>query len=283
MGQFLETVREAIAQWWVDLSERAPQVLIVLLILAGGLWFSGVIKGLVSRGLRYRRADPEFSVVLARILQWGVITLGILVAAQQAGLDITAFLTGLGILGFTVGFALQDVSKNFIAGMLILVQQPFQLGDTIEVAGFTGTILEINLRDTEMRTSDGLRVRIPNGDVFTSPILNYTGLLKRRIQLSVGVAYDSDLDSVRIVALKALKSLPGVLDDPAIDLRFESFGDYAIQLSIYYWYDESQTGYSDALDGGIRAVKAAFDAAHIEIPVTLQNININRSQVTGID
>lgn len=275
MNQFFENLSQAFAEWWLTLGEKAPQILFAIFILILGLYLARLVKGLVQSGLRYRKADPEISVVMARIVQWTIIVLGALIAAQQAGLEITAFLAGLGILGFTVGFALQDVSKNFVAGMLILIQQPFELGDTIKVAGFTGTILEISLRDTEMRTVDGLRVRIPNGDVFTSPILNYTGVQQRRLQLNFGVAYDSDLEQVRRVALEALHSVPGVLDNPPIDFRFEAFGDYAILLNILYWYDENQTGYSEALDAGIRLIKKAFDEAGIEIPVPYQKIKLS--------
>lgn len=275
MDGFFENLSQAFSDWWLALGEKVPQILFALLVLVLGLYLARLVKGLVERGLRYRKADPELSVALARIAQWTVIGLGVLVAAQQTGVDITAFLAGLGIIGFTIGFALQDVSKNFVAGMLLLFQQPFDLGDTIEVAGFTGTVLSINLRDTEIRTVDGLQVSIPNGDVFTSAILNYTDVSRRRLQLSYGVAYDSDLEQVRQVTLKALRDVPGVLEDPAIDFRFEAFGDFAIQLSVYYWYDEKQTGYSDALDAGIRQIKQAYDKAGIEIPAPYQKIQID--------
>ena len=266
-----------IEQWWANLSiaEQAPQILMATLIVVLGLVLARFLKGLAQRGLRYRKTDPELSLVLARLVQWTVIVGAILVSADQVGIDITAFLTGLGILGFTLGFALQDVSKNFVAGLLILLQQPFELGDTIEVSGFTGTVLDINLRDTEMRTVDGLRVRIPNGDVFTSPILNYTNVANRRLQLTFGVAYGSDLETVRQASIQALQGVPGVLEDPPIDFRFEALNAYAIQVLIYYWYSETETGYSAALDGGGTALNAAFQQSGIEIAVPYQKVRVS--------
>lgn len=279
MSQVLENVRQSLADWWQQLGQSASEIAIGLLILILGLYLARWLRNLVARGLQHRRTDAEISLVIARIVQWGVVTIAILVSADQVGLDITAFLTGIGILGFTVGFALQDVSKNFVAGMLILIQQPFELGDTIEVSGFTGTVLNINLRDTEMRTADGLRVRIPNGDVFTSPILNYTDVASRRLELAFGVAYGSDLEVVRQASLAAIRSVPGVLDDPAVDFRFEAFTDYAIQVRIYYWYSEAETGYSAALNGGITALNAAFKDKGIEIAVPYQRVQI--SEIPG--
>ena len=176
--------------------------------------------------------------------------------------------------GFGGGFALQDVSKNFIAGLLLLLQQPFKLGDTIQVSGFSGTIIDINLRDTEIRTMDGLRVRIPNGEIFTQPVLNFTGVRQRRLYIKVGVAYDTDLEVARQAALDTIKAIPGVLNDPEVGVHFESFGDFAIQMNIFYWYDESQTSYPVALDAGIRGIKAAFKAADIVIPFPVHELKM---------
>ena len=269
---------ENISVWFQSILDQASQnaglILTAFAAFLLGLYMARLAASLVQRGLRYRKTDAELTLLLGRVVQWTIFTAVILFSAQQFGVDITAILTGLGILGFTLGFALQDVSKNFIAGLLILLQQPFELGDTIQVSGFTGTILDINLRDTELRTVDGLRVRIPNGEIFTQPVLNFTGAHKRRLNIQVGVAYTTDLDKARQVALEAIKSIPGVLEDPAVDLRFESFGDHAIQLGVFYWFDANETGYSQALDAGISRLKAGFDRAGIEMPVPYRELRL---------
>lgn len=261
-----------------QLSANAGTILVAILLLLIGFYAAHVVQSIVLRGLRYRKTDPELAILLGRTVQWTIIVGVILFSAQQAGVDITAILAGLGILGFTLGFALQDVSKNFIAGLLLLLQQPFELGDTIQVSGFTGTIIDINLRDTEIRTVDGLRVRIPNGEIFTQPVLNFTGAEKRRLQIVVGVAYDTDLEKVRAVARKTIQDIPGVLYDPAIDLRFESFGDFAIQMSIFYWFDAGKTSYSQALDAGISGIKTAFEKNGIDIPKPIQEMRMRSSE-----
>ena len=280
MQDVLNDIGKIFTEWWTDLQfiDKAPQIGIAIVILIIGLVAARLIKSLVVRALNYRQADKEVTVLVARIVQWVLVSIGILIAADQIGLDITALLTGLGILGFTLGFALQDVSKNFIAGMLILIQQPFELGDKVEISGFTGTVLAVNLRDTELRAVDGLNVRIPNGDVFTSSIINYSHVQSRRIQISTGVSNDSDLEQVRETALEAINSINGVLDKPAVDLRFISFGENSINLTINYWYDESKTGYDGALDSGITSLKIAFDQAGIIMPGREQTIYVVQSQ-----
>ncbi|HKY78996.1 MAG TPA: mechanosensitive ion channel family protein [Anaerolineales bacterium] len=255
-------------------SENAGIILTAFLFILVGFYIARLISRLIVRGLRYRKVDAELTLLLSRITQWAIIIGVILFSAQQVGVNVTAILAGLGILGFTLGFALQDVSKNFIAGLLLLLQQPFKLGDTIQVSGFSGTIIDINLRDTEIRTMDGLRVRIPNGEIFTQPVLNYTGVKQRRLHIKLGVAYDTDLERARQNALEAIKAIPGVLEDPEVVVHFESFGDFAIQMNIFYWYDESRTSYPVALDAGIRGIKSAFEAAGIIIPFPVHELKM---------
>lgn len=255
-------------------SENAGVILTAFLFILVGLYIARLISRLIVRGLRYRKVDAEPTLLLSRIVQWAIIVGVILFSAQQVGVNVTAILAGLGILGFTLGFALQDVSKNFIAGLLLLLQQPFKLGDTIQVSGFSGTIIDINLRDTEIRTMDGLRVRIPNGEIFTQPVLNYTGVKQRRLHIKLGVAYDTDLERAHQNALEAIRAIRGVLEDPEVVVHFESFGDFAIQMSIFYWYDESQTSYPVALDAGIRGIKSAFEAAGITIPFPVHELKM---------
>lgn len=274
MNEFLQMITTFFDGLVAQVGSQAPAVLLALIAFIAGVYVARLAKTLVQRGLQFRRADPELSLLLGRIVQWGVIIFALLFATQQIGVDVTAFLAGFGILGFTLGFALQDISKNFVSGILMLLQKPFALGDIIEVSGFNGKVLDITLRDTVLLTGDGLRVRIPNGDIFTKPIVNFSRLLRRRVEIKLGVAYKSDLDKVRQIALETIKTIPGVLDDPPIEIGFESFAEHAIRLHIWYWYDESKTSFHRAVDAGISGLKRAFDRAGIEIPVPYRELRL---------
>jgi len=265
-----QNILETLQSWWGGFVENLPNYLAGLLILLVSIYLARLISSLASRGLKRRKTDPEIALLLTRLVRWGLIALGVILALQQAGQDVTALLTGLGILGFTVGFALQDVSKNFIAGILLLIQQPFELGDAIQVADYGGTVMSINLRDTELLSFDGLRVRIPNADIFTNAITNYTRTKHRRLAIKVGVACNSDLKQVNQVALEAISAIPGVMDDPAPAVVFEEFGDFSINLTIYYWLDLEATSYWDGQSSGLTEINAAFESAGIEIPYPTQ-------------
>lgn len=277
MENVWENLSEILFAWWLRIIENLPEVVAGVIIFILSLYLARFLGKLTVRGLKARQADKEISVLMERAVRWGVIALGIVLALQQAGQDVSAFLTGLGILGFTIGFALQDVSANFVAGVLLLIQQPFDIGDFIEVVGYDGKVLTVDLRATELLTSDGRHVTIPNSEVFSNPITNFTRTERRRIALAIGVAYDSDLEQVRQVSLEAVGSIPGVLSDPAPTVVFGGFGDTAINLTIYYWYSTSETGGNDAKDGGIVAIKQAYDKAGVEMPYPTQTIYLKNN------
>jgi small-conductance mechanosensitive channel len=249
-----------------------------LLIFIVGLLIASWAARATVKALKLRKVDDELIVLFRMIVRWGIVILAFYFAAETlAPGQLTAFIAGLGIAAFTVGFALQDVAKNFFAGILLLLQQPFEIGDTIEVAGYTGNVLNITLRSTEMRTSDGRFVSIPNADVFVSPIVNFTQAPRRRVELAIGVAYDSDLDQVSRTAIAAIQDIPGLLDDPTPSVTFNNFGDSAIGFSLFYWLDMAEIGFGDGQTLGIKAVKQAFEIAGIEMPYPTQTILMDQS------
>jgi small-conductance mechanosensitive channel len=249
-----------------------PDLIIALIIFVASVYLAGLVRKLVKNTARIRNTDPELRQLLGTVIYWTLLVLGTTAALNQVGFDLTAFLTGLGIVGFTIGFAIQDVSKNFIAGLLLLVQQPFDIGDAIEVAGFGGTVVAVDLRATEMKTFDGRLVQIPNADVFTNAVINYSRADKRRVEVAVGIAYDSDLDLVRETTLLSAARVEGSLEDPAPFMMFNSFGGSAIECLLYFWVDTNDTDPFTAKDSCIYILNEAFRAADIHIPRPAQDL-----------
>jgi len=272
----MDPVAQVLESMLVDILAFLPDLMVSLVVFFFGLYLAGYLARLLSRTLERRKTDPETRILVVKIFRWAIIILGLTIALQQIGFDLSAFLAGLGIIGFTIGFALQDVSKNFVSGLLLLLQQPFDIGDVIEVAGYSGTVANVDLRATEIYTFDGQNVLIPNGDVFTRPIKNYSRFDNRRVDINVGVAYDSNLDLVRKTALEAITSIDGVLPDPAPTLIFNNFGDSSIDCTIYFWINTKNTGYLDAIDASIVNIKTAFKTKGIEIPTPIHTVLLPR-------
>lgn len=264
MESYLDTFIE-------NLIKGIPNMLTALAIFIGSIYLGRALSRVLDRVLRIRNAPEGVRELLVDTVRVSIIVIGIITALQRF-FDVTAFLAGLGILGFTVGFALQDVMKNFAAGIILLIQQPFHIDDFIGVDGFDGQVLEIDLRATEIRALDGRIVSIPNADVLANPIINYTRANRRRIELPVGVGYDTDTELTRKVVLEAIQNVPGFMEEPAPVVVFSSFGDSALELNTYFWIDTSITGLFDAQDSAFTLIKNALDKEGIDIPFPIRTV-----------
>ena len=264
------TLQNLIAQFVLFL----PKLVVALVLFILGIYVANVLTRLVRSGLERRRLNLEATQVITQITRWSLYLLVAVTALQQVDFNLTAFVAGLGIIGFTIGFALKDISENFVAGMMLLLQRPFDLGDVVRIEDFRGRVSDVSLRATELETLEGENVILPNGLVYTSPITNYSRRNLARIALDVGVAYDSDLDQVRAAALEAIDGAPLVLKEPAPYVVFRTFGDSSIDLTVFYWIDGSQTPQFRASDLGVPAIKKAFEAAGIEIPYPIHTVQM---------
>jgi len=237
-----------------------------LILLAAHLlskWLTKLLRNSMERGQR----DPELIVLLEMLTRLGILTVGIIIALEQiAPGRFNSLIAGLGIGGIAIGFGLQDIINNFISGILILLQQPFEIGDSIEVSDFSGTVLNISVRETELKTWDGRIVIIPNGDVYKSSVVNYSKSVHRRVSLTVGVGYDSDLDKVARVTHQVISALPGVLKEPPPSVTFQNFGESSIDFALQFWIDTTEVGINDAQDAAIKALKEVFDREGIDLP-----------------
>lgn len=248
-----------------------PRFFTALVIFVVSFYLSKIVSKIARKLLDARQPTPNAAKLIEDVVRWGILTLGVIMSIQQF-VDVTAFLAGLGILGFTVGFALQDVMKNFAAGVILLVQHPFRVGDAILVQEFEGTVRAIDLRSTEMLTHDGRVVILPNSEVLNHPIINYTRSTERRIDVQVGVAYGSDLALARQAALDAVESLSYILQNPAPAVAFHLFNASSIDLLVQFWVNTGQVSMSVARNDALEAVAAAFAAKGIEIPFPVQRV-----------
>jgi len=273
MQDIFKNLIELLNKWIQSFQDNLPQFIAGLVVLLVSLYLARLVSRLTRRSLERRHSDPEISMLIERLVRWGVIILGIVLALEQAGQDVTTLITGLGILGFTVGFALQDVSANVLSGILLLSEQPFSIGDSIEVAGNGGVVAAVNLRATRMTAFDGRKLVVPNRDILTNPIINYSRAKRRRIELDMGVAYDSDLVRVRQVILDAILKIEGVLQDPAPELVYNQFGDTTIHFTLYYWVDLKVVDFFEATSRGVMEIKSALDAVGLGISFPVQVVH----------
>jgi small-conductance mechanosensitive channel len=260
---------DALKRFWYTLSGEYGHFGRAALILLGGLIVSRLVKRLVqtpalraSQLLILRRFASGITLIVA--IGW---------ALSELGLNLGYLLGAAGVLTLAVGFASQTSVSNLISGLFLMSEQPFVVGDTIEVGGKLGEVRAIDLLSVKLRTPDNLLVRIPNEAMLKSNVTNLTHFPIRRLEMPIGVAYDSDFDRVRDVLLEVVAGIPECLVEPAPLVRFQGFGDSALLLDVAVWVPTAKM-----LEMRTRipvAVKAALDAAGIVIPFPQRTLYVH--------
>lgn len=223
--------------WRDTLIRNIPGIVLAIIVLLVALILDDRVQRWVERIVGIRERHRELARLLGRMARWSVIIVALLVIVSIFKLTqvVTAFVASLGIVGLVIAFALQDITKNFAAGVLLLIQRPFRLDDRIKVKDFEGIVIDVSLRATALRTADGEEVLVPNADVYTSPITNYTRYPRRRYHVALPVPATLPVDQVRQQLEAALRSLPDVQSDPAPGVTITSVTNDSVTLDATYW------------------------------------------------
>ncbi len=258
------TIVEMVNGFFAQLPIIAVGIVVFLIFLG----IASVARRVIMAASAKAHFDSMLGSLLARIGYFLVVIFGLFVAIVVIfpGVSPGDLFAGLGIGSVALGFAFKDVLQNLFAGFLILLYRPFHLGDQIKINDFEGTVEEINVRATKIKTYDGERVVIPNNDLYMDAVLVRTAFASRRTKIVVGIGYDDDLEKARRVMLHVLKNTEGVLDDPAPDVDAYELADSSVNMRLLYWSDPVQSSVRKTTDRVISGVKKALDAAGIEIP-----------------
>lgn len=264
---------QAIYQEWLTafllfLPKLIAGIVIFILTLIGAGFIARWARRLSARQVE----SPEVQQLIYRITHWTVLILGTIAALDQVEFNVTGFLAGLGIVGFTIGFALQDIARNFISGLILLYRQPFNIGHFIEVAGHSGIVRDINIRDIEIETLDGDMVIIPNNSVFENPIVNMSLLQFRRRTVMIGLGYEEDADRAMDIFLEAIRSVEGVVDDPAPMIQVVSMDDSVLTISAFFWVDQKKGGLLKIHSDVLTAINTASIEHKINLPYPIQTV-----------
>ena len=253
-----------------------------ILTLIFGIWLSRRASRLTADWLsRVDRLDRTLVPIMAALGRYAGLTLTIVITLGNFGVETTSIIAVLGAAGLAVGLALQGTLSNVAAGLMLLFLRPFRIGDWVEAAGVSGSVREIGLFTTTIDTFDNVYISIPNSSIWSSNIINHARYGTRRMDLDIGIGYDSSLD-IAETALMSLAADPRVLSDPAPRFLVVSYGDSAInvRLRAYASYDDFFDLYWDLN----RRLKGVLDEHGIEIPFPQRVIhNLDDRSVAGGD
>lgn len=234
-----------------------------LILLAVGLLLANLLAR-VTRRLTAERLPQQQAHLARRLVYYLTLGLFLIAGLHQLGFQLSVLLGAAGVLSVAVGFASQTSASNLVSGLFLIFEQPFQIGDIIEVGGTTGEVLAIDLLSVKLRTFDNRFVRIPNESIIKSQVTNVTRFPIRRVDVPVAVAYKEDLDGVRGLLLDVADKNTMSLMEPEPKVFFDGFGDSSVNLRLAVWTTRENFL---ALKNGIQAdVKARFDQERVEIP-----------------
>lgn len=220
-----------------------------------------LVAKMVLRGKAKETLLSAFVVSVVSKSCWAVL---IVMVLGRLGVNVGPLIAGLGVTGFILGFAFQESLGNLASGLMIAINQPFKVGDYVIVAGLEGTIMKVDMMATELATADNKKVVIPNKSAWGAPITNFSALGKRRVDLKVGVAYESDMAKAIKVALETISNVPGVLKDPAPSVSIATLEDSEVTLNVRPW--STCADYWSVYSAGYQAVLEAFDKQGLDIP-----------------
>ncbi|MFC5365599.1 mechanosensitive ion channel family protein [Salinirubrum litoreum] len=266
---FPTTVGELLARYGDALVSFAVTVVIfVVSFLVLYLVGRPVLVRVTRRALGARDFSPAVVSLAASIA--GVFALvgafGLAAAVAGFGAVLAAFATLTGALALAVGFAAQDLIANFVAGVFILKDEPFEVGDYIEWSGNGGIVREIQLRVTKLDTFQNEQLTVPNADLASAVVKNPVANDTRRVDVEFGIEYDADVDRARSIILDAAAAVDGVLDDPEPAVPVTALGDSAVVLTARVWIDPAETGAGGVTHALLEDVKARFDAEGVGMP-----------------
>jgi small conductance mechanosensitive channel len=258
------TIIEMINGFWAQLPVVAVGVIVFLVFMAVGT----IVRRIILSAGAKTHLDIMLVSLLARIGYFVTLIIGFFVASVVIfpGLEPGDLIAGLGIGSVALGFAFKDVLQNFFAGFLILFYRPFHINDQIKVKEYEGTVEDINVRVTKIKTYDGERIVIPNSDLYMNAVQVRTAFPHRRTKIIVGIGYGEDIENARRVMMRVLKHTDGVLKEPMPAVDAYEFGDSSVNMRILFWSKSTQSDVRRTSDRVVSGIKKALDAEGIEIP-----------------
>lgn len=220
-----------------------PNLVIAIGVLVIFVYLSRLTYNLTQSFLSHRLRSSNLGFILGRLLSWVVITIGVFVALSVVipSLSVGDLVQLLGITGVAVGFAFRDIFQNFLAGILLLLTQPFSMGDRIAVKGFEGIVEDIQTRATRLRTAEGERVVIPNATLFTESVVVRTAYARRRMEVEFSTGL-TDVARARSQILEAIREVGGILPDPPPQVLVTALSDTSITIQARWWIDANTNG-----------------------------------------
>ncbi|MGB2805195.1 MAG: mechanosensitive ion channel domain-containing protein [Candidatus Zixiibacteriota bacterium] len=252
-------------------------VLGIIILLVFVFVSKGLRKLVKTRLFDKYELDEGIQLVILKLTHYLLVGLGVIIAVQSIGLNLTSLAVVFGLLSVGIGFGLQNVASNFVSGLIILFERPIKIGDRITIGDVWGDVVNISLRATLIRTVDNIAIIVPNSEFISSQVINWShGDPKVRVHIPVGVAYGSDVPLVTKSLLEVAGNHPEVMKDPPPKVWFSEFGDSSLNFELLAWTLDPKKR-PDILSELNRAIDEIFRKNKIEIPFPQRDLHVRSS------
>lgn len=281
LSNILNEIRQIIEYPLFVMNQRPITITSILvglvIILAFVILSRGLRRVIKTRLFPRYKLDQGIQLAILKVLHYLMMGLGIIVAVQTIGLNLTSLAVVFGLLSVGIGFGLQNIVSNFISGLIILFERPIKIGDQITIGDVLGKVSNISLRATLIRTFDNVSIIVPNSEFITSQVINWSHRdPKIRIHVRVGVAYGSDVPLVINSLLEVAKNHPKVLEDPAPKVWFNEFGDSSLNFDLLAWIPSPKSR-PDVISDLNKGIDDIFRKNKIQIPFPQRDLHIRSS------
>ncbi|WP_342323648.1 small-conductance mechanosensitive channel MscS [Kosakonia sp. BYX6] len=256
----------------------AVNIVAAIAIIIIGMIVARIISNTVNRLMRARHIDATVADFLSALVRYAIIAFTLIAALGRVGVQTASVIAVLGAAGLAIGLALQGSLSNLAAGVLLVTFRPFRSGEYVDLGGVAGTVLQVQIFSTTMRTVDGRIVVIPNGKIIAGNIVNFSREPVRRNEFIIGVAYDSDIDKVRKILTEIIQADDRIIKDREMTVRLNELGPSSINFVVRVWSNSGdlQNVYWDVLE----LVKRRFDENGISFPYPQMDVNFKRVKET---
>jgi len=253
---------------------------VINLVTALVIFFVGrIVVRLLTRGLRRvmekQGVDRTLVTFISNLVGMILLTFVIIAAISALGIQTTSFIAIFGAAGLAIGLALQGSLSNFAAGVLIVLFRPYKVGDWVEAAGISGSVEEVQILTTVLKTGDNKQVIVPNAQIMDSIITNYSANDTRRVDMVVGVSYDDDLDTVRSTIAELVAADDRILNEPACTIAVSALADSSVNFVVRPWVNTSD--YWGVMFDLTEAIKKRFDKEGISFPFPQQDVHLYKA------
>ncbi len=271
---------ERLVEWLNTIIVNLPNMIIAILVFGVTFWLAGVTKKLVFRYLTNVFQQKSIRALVANMVALIITASGFLLALGVLNLDtlLKSLLAGAGVAGLAIGLALQGTLSNTFSGISLALKSSFNVGDFVETSNFSGTVEDIALNYTKIRTIDNNTVIIPNKQILENPIKNFSLTKQIRVIIDCGIDYTADLSEVKYLTLEALKLIIPAEDRHTLEFYFVNFGDSAINFQVRYFINgDKNISVLAAKSEGIMCIKRTFDEHGINIPYPTRTIQLGKN------